>query len=137
MRLRPLDGVEEVRLGDLSPGLNRRRPVGRFHRTQPDRLAEPPGEVVDPANGFRVALLDRGLLSPDMGDQLEPVTHVVEAGQRVGDDEHAIRDTQRVHIRDGQVFEVARRLVAEVADGAAAEPFGKALSRFGQKRLKV
>ena len=137
MRLRPLDRVEEVRFGDLSLGLNRRRPVGRLHRTQRHWLTELRGQAVDAGNGFGIAFLDRLLLSPHVRDKLEPVAHVVETGERVDDDEDAVRHLQGVSVRDREVLEISRRLVAEVADGATAESFGKPLGWFGSKRLEV
>ena len=72
-----------------------------------------------------------------MRDKLEPVAHVVETGERVCDDEDAVRYVQGVSVRDRQVLEISRRLVAEVADGPTAESFGKPLGRFGSKRFEV
>src|SRR5207248_11384184 len=100
MRLRPLDRVEEVRFGDLSLGLNRRRPVGRLHRTQRHWLTELRGQAVDAGNGFGIAVLDRLLLSPHVRDKPEPVAHMLETGERVGEDEDAVRYVQAVRVRD-------------------------------------
>src|SRR4029077_5220903 len=87
-----------------------------------------------------------------MSDELQPVSHVVEAGERVGDDKHAVGDLQRVRFGYREAREITRRLVTlvfvraaaqplapltQVPTRPAAKPFGKTLSRFSGKCLEI
>ena len=65
------------------------------------------------------------------------MSDVVETGEGVGDDKHAVGHLQWVRVGQREALEVAGRFVTEVADGAAAKPFGKAFRRLRGKCLQV
>ena len=72
-----------------------------------------------------------------MRHELQPVSDMVEAGERVGDDKHAVGHLQRVCVGQREALEVPGRFVTEVSDGAAAKAFGKAVRRLRDKCLEV
>ena len=109
--------------------------VGRFQGAQANRPVQAAGQIVDPGDRLGVAGFDRGSLGANVRHEFQLVADVVETGERISDDEDAVGHAQRIRRGKRQTLEVACGLVAEVADGAAAEAFGETVGRFRGEHL--
>ena len=124
VRLRLLDRLEKIGLRHVALRADRGRPVGRFQCAEANRTVQAAGQIIDPCHGLGVPGFDRGSLGANVRHEFQLVAHMVETGERVGDDEDAVCHAQWIRRRNREALEVARRFVAEVSDGAAAEAFG-------------
>src|SRR5260370_39769502 len=62
---------------------------------------------------------------------------MVEAGERVGDQENTVGNLERIRVGLRQTLEIPSRFVSQVSDRAAAKAFGKTLGRFSGIGLQV
>ena len=115
-----LDGLQVVLVRPVRLDRLPRRPVERRVGQRGERRREALREALD-LRDRRVVGRVHIAVEACVRDHLDRVQHVVEDQQRVREHQPGLGHAQRVRLRLRHALEVADRLVADVADGAAVE----------------